>query len=432
MLIMKYPKLILPVVLLILFGCKKESSKHPVSPPTQPVQAGYKIEIIKGDNQKDSIGHTLTDSVIIRVTNNGVLLKKGYLRFTGSGCDINTPTEVPVYAGLGFYKWQLSGVIGAQQLKVVLLDSARKAIDSLTATANAAMPLHGWQPSPCMVSYNGVKTFCKLKTGQLFALFFNSDFLFTSTDNGINWHALPATVGHYKITNIVVAPDDGLYICTQGDGILYSPDAGATWILRNNGIANYSLADGISVSTLGKILVAVHPDGREYTTTDNGLNWSTTALSPFEQPNGDDYFIDSFSTLRVSSNGGAPSFVSTFPFTTGVGLVFVDDKGYLYITESTNYNDVKLYRSIDNGVTFSPIYTAVYIQGTPLGIAQITEQNGAFYFYAYGSGLIKTIDFKTYTSISPAFTEQSRSYIITKANQLVIGLYYGSIYYYLP
>ena len=425
---MRYFNLALLPILFILFGCKKENTKS----PTKPVEAGFKMELIKGNGQNDSIGHTLKDSIIIRATNNGKLLTTGYLRFTGSGCD-NIPTEVPITAGLGFFKWQLSGVIGAQQLKVVLLDSAHVVRDSLTATANAAMPLHGWQPSPCMVPYQGVKTFCKLKTGKLFALFFNSDFLFTSDDNGINWHKLPEIDGHYTITNIVAGADDGLFICTQGNGIVYSPDAGKTWIPRNNGIANFSLTDAIYATPSGKIFAVVHSDGRTYLTSDNGLNWSTTDLSIFEQPNGRNYFIDSFNTLRGSSDGGQSwSFVSTFSFTTGLELLFIDTKGYIYISESPNYNDMKLYRSTDNGLTFTSVYSAVYVQGIPLEIAQISEQNGTFYFYAYGSGLIKTTDFKTYTNISPAFTEQSRSYIITKNNQLVIGLRYGSIYYYLP
>jgi hypothetical protein len=225
------------------------------------------------------------------------------LRFTGSGCDVNTPTEVGVYNGLGFFKWQLSGVVGAQQLKVVLLDSAHVAQDSLTATATAAMPLHGWQPSPCMAPYNAIKTFCKLKSGKLFALFANSDFLFTSDDNGVNWHKLPETDGHYQISNIIAGADGGLFILTQGNGVLYSSDAGNTWIPRNNGIAYFAEADGLYVTTLGKVLVTVHPDGKTYTTTDDGLNWSTTDLNLYEQPNGNNYFIDNMSTLRYQPTG---------------------------------------------------------------------------------------------------------------------------------
>lgn len=415
--------------LIILLGCKKEHTQTPV----KPVQTGYKLEIIKGNNQNDSIGHTLKDSIIVRVTNNGQLLNKGFLRFTSSGCDVNTPTEAPLNAGLGFFKWQLSGVIGAQQLNVVYLDSARVAHDSLTVTANAAMPLHGWQPSPCMVPYPGVRTFCKLKSGKLFALLYIADFLFTSDDNGVNWHKLPEIEGHYPITNIVASPDDGLFISTQGNGIMYSADAGATWAPRNNGIADFALVDGLYTSSLGKILTTVHSDGKTYLTTDDGLTWNPTNLSIFEQPNGDDYFIDNFSTLRVSTDGGLTAqFVRTFSFTSGVGLQFIDDKGYLYITQSTNYDNLQLYQSTDNGITFNPVYSAAYVQGTPIGIGQMSQQNGAYYFYAYGSGLIKTIDFKNFTSISSAFTEQSRSYILSKTNQLVIGLRYGSIYYYLP
>ncbi|MBV8391357.1 MAG: hypothetical protein JO080_16245 [Mucilaginibacter sp.] len=397
------------------------------------------MEIVKGANQTDSIGHTLKDSIIIRVTNNGQLLNKGYLRFTGSGCDVNATTEVAIYAGRGFFRWQLSGVVGSQQLKVVFLDSARVSRDSLTVTANAAMPLHGWQPSPCMVPYQGVKTLCKLTTGKLFALFFNSDFLFTSDDNGINWHKLPEIDGHYKIINIVTTPNDGLFMCTQGNGVLYSSDAGKTWVSRNNGIAYFTEADGIFATTLGKIIVRVSPDGKVYTTKDNGLNWSISHLGLFEQPNGNEYMldnfnmIDNFSTLRMSSDGGTTwNYVRVFPVTTGVSLLFIDSKGYIYASEGTNYSNMQLYRSTDNGITFTPVYSATYVQGTPLGIAQMSEQNGIYYFYAYGSGLIKTTDFKTYTSISPAFTEQSRSYILNKNNQLIIGLYYGSIYYYLP
>ncbi|MDP9076541.1 MAG: glycoside hydrolase [Bacteroidota bacterium] len=424
---MRYPNIIPLLALLILFGCKKES------PPSKPVPTGFKMEIIKGNNQSDSIGHTLKDSIIVRVTNNSKLLTNGYLRFTGSGCDVNVPTEVPINTGIGFFKWQLSGVIGAQQLKVILLDSARVVRDSLTVTAHAAMPLHGWQPSPCMASYNGVKTFCRLKTGKLFALFFNSDFLFSSDDNGISWHKLPEIEGHYPIVNIIAAPDDGLFILTQGNGIQYSPDGGKTWVARNNGMANFRFTDDLSISPLGKIFASDHPNGRRYITTDDGVNWNTTDLGIFEQPNGNNYFIDNFSTLRVTTDGGLSyKYVSVFPVTTGVVLEFIDVKGNIYVSKSTNYNNLALCRSTDNGLTFTAVYAATYVQGIPLGLGQMTEQNGTFYFYVYGSGLIKTSDFKTFTNISPAFTEQSRSYILTRNNQLVIGLYYGSIYYYLP
>lgn len=425
---MRSPNLILLLLPLFLLGCTKEKTKI----PQQPAATGFKMEIIKGNNQKDSIGHTLKDSIVIRVTNNNKLLNWGYLSFTGSGCDINTPIEVPVNSGLGFFKWQLGSSIGTQELQVILLDSAHVARDTLKITANAAMPLHGWQPSPCM-PYHGVKTFCKLKTGKLFALFLNTNFLFTSNDNGINWHKLPEINGHYQIVDMIAVPDDGIFLLTQSNGLLYSSDAGNTWVPRNNGITNFKLADGISVSPSGKVFAAVHSDGKVYSTIDDGVNWTASNLSIFELPDGRNYFIDNFNTLRVTTNGGASyNYVYAFSATANPRLQFIDDKGYLYVSMSSNYNDFKLYRSTDDGHTFVPVYSAKYVQGTPLGIAQLSEHNGTFYFYAYGSGLIKTNDFKTYTNISTVLTEQSRSYIVTQNDQLVIGLYYGSIYYYLP
>jgi len=232
---------------------------------------------------------------------------------------------------------------------------------------------------------------------------------------------------------MVAAPDDGIFLLTQGNGILYSRDAGKTWISRNNGIANYTLADGLSVGPSGKVFAAVHPNGKTYSTIDDGVNWNATNLSIFEQPDGSNYFIDNFSTLRVTTDGGLNyNYVYAFSFTANPKLQFIDDKGDIYVSVSNNYDNLNLFCSADNGHTFVPVYSAAYVQGIPLGIAQFSKHNGTFYFYAYGSGLIKTNDFKTYTNVSTAVTEQSRSYIITKNDELVIGLNYGSIYYYLP
>lgn len=434
-------KIILPLIIGIVISssCKKSNDANQAGNSTQK---GYKIEIVKGNNQTDTLGNLLKDSVIVRVTKDGALLKNAYVRFETSGCDDNNnfSTDVPTYhGGVAGYRWRLNGNLGNQSLKITLLDSLRTKKDSTVAAATGIMPTKGWFRSSCTPNTNPIiNSFCKLSSGRLIAAFNSIDYPYYSDDNAITWHQLktfPLTSGLY-IVKLIATTTDEIFASTQNNGLYYSKNGGQTWEIRNTGITDLRYFVDMNFTNSGKLIYTTYFGG-VFISADKGQSWRSamTGLSfgdrfhnPSEQINGDLYLVSDVGALYKSTDIGLHWNAVSLNFTYDVQSVFINDAGDIFIGASNA--TAELYRLTNGGSAWLKVYTAAPLPGVYREIQKMSKQsNGSYYFYTYGNGLVSTTDFINYSNITPFYTEQSRVYITAKNGELVIGTQFNGIYY---
>src|ERR1700744_406965 len=138
---MKKLSYLLLALILLCFSCKKDK-KQPSLPDTS---VGLHIVITAGNNQTDTIGNGLKDSITVKVINNNVPVSGYTVQFKRSGCEAQTITEkTTTSGGLASYAWYLSGETGAQSLKIILLDNNLNVKDSVSAAATGIAATRGW------------------------------------------------------------------------------------------------------------------------------------------------------------------------------------------------------------------------------------------------------------------------------------------------
>lgn len=426
----------------IALGCNKDKENNP-----NPADTGYKIEITRGNQQTDTLGKALADSVIVKVTKDGMLLRNVYVHFETSGCDRNQLAEawVAFRPGEARYQWRLNGAPGKQILKIVLLDSLRARVDSVLAEATAIKPEHGWHRSSCTPEGDpGAHSFCRLSSGRLIASFHTFDYPFYSDDNAVTWHPLttfPLGSAYMEVTKLAATSSDEIFAATENNGLYYSSNGGQTWTLRNTGITDPRYFVDMAYTPSGKLIYTTYSGG-VYLSEDKGLSWKSvmTGLSyndrfyyPVEQPNGDLYVVNDIGEVYRSSNKGQQWTRLPLIFTSNAQALYVDKNGHLYISVSNSAAEI--YRSLDNGASFSKIYTAPNLPGLYPEIHDIKQgDDGTFYFNYYGSGLISTANFSTFNhiDISEDPGDRAFNYITDKNGNLVVGSYFNGIYYNLP
>jgi photosystem II stability/assembly factor-like uncharacterized protein len=436
---MKHIVTAIAIFVLALLSCRKDNDANPA-----PGTNGYKIEITKGNNQADTLGKLLQDTIIVKVTKGDTLLKNVYVQFETSGCDVNSITEVQVFKpGTAAYRWRLNGTTGKQPLKIVLLDSLRARVDSVVAEATGIMPVRGWFHASCTPNGDpNANSFCKLSSGRLIAAFNTFDYPYYSDDNAITWHPLttfPKGSSYMTIKKLIATSSDEIFAATENHGLYYSSNGGQTWTIRAAGITDPRYFVDMNYTRSGKLIYTTYFGG-VYLSEDKGANWQPvmTGLAfndrfyyPSEQLNGDLYVVNDVGDVFKSTNKGKEWTQVKLAFTYNVQSLYIDKNGIMYAGVNNNY--AELYRSADNGVTWTKMYAATPLPGVYIEIHSINqESNGAYYFYAYGHGLISTTDFVSFTNESHYYTNQSRCYITNKNGHLVIATQFQGVYYNLP
>ena len=439
---MKKTFLLYSFIIILIISCQKDKNSKPIDNNSS---SGYKIEIIKGGTQADTLGNLLKDSIIVKITKDENLLKNVYVRFETSGCDNNTIADIPMYAykkGIAAFQWRLNGTVGQQSLKITLLDSLKSKKDSIVATATGIMPTTGWHRSSCTPDpVPIVNSFCKLSSGRLIATFNSNDYPYYSDDNAITWHVVKTfpVILYSSIVKLIAIAADEIFAATQNNGLYYSKDGGQTWEARSSGITDPRYFTAMNFTNSGKLIYTTDIGG-VYLSTNKGLSWKSVMNGlpfserfyyPSEQINGDLYMVSSLGTLYKSTNNGGQWNSVSLSFTANVQSIFINDNGDFFLGASNS--TAELYRSVDGGATWAKIYTAAPIPGVYREIETMSKQdNGTYYFYTFGNGIVKTSNFADFTNIAPPYTEQSRCYITTKTGQLVIGTALNGIYYNLP
>ena len=195
------------------------------------------------------------------------------------------------------------------------------------------------------------------------------DGVFRSTDHGSTWNA--ANSGPMQNTDVaaLIFKGSNLFAATFGNGILVSTDRGASWTKTDSGITD-SYFFCLAVS--GSNIVAGDEKGI-FLSTDNGTSWNAI-LNGWNGPWG-------YNVRALAVSGGN-----------------------LYAGVDANYGSNSIYRSTDNGETWtilsgSPSGTTTYafaVSGTNVfaggdGGVDVSTDNGATWMMASTSEFPTTI-----------------------------------------
>jgi len=222
-----------------------------------------------------------------------------------------------------------------------------------------------------------------------------SDGVVKSTDRGVSWTSMMPAAGN---TSIACSSDGTIvYVANLGQGLYKSTDSGATWSyvtrgapLPGNSSTNPEVAAGYTTynvynvacdGTGTKVLMTTNFAAVIYRSIDGGANW----LSNFYLiPN----TVSQNSPVTLTSNINGSIIYAAF-----------------------NNTDKKIYKSVDNGITWNVISSLGNVLG-PFGSIS-SNLTGDFIFACSGSGTLN-IFYETYAAKS-VLVPQGGSLIIATA-----------------
>lgn len=151
----------------------------------------------------------------------------------------------------------------------------------------------------------------------------------------------------------IISSGTTLIASLPGQGLVRSTDGGSAWEESNTGITDFYIADLEKDQVSGKLYALAY--SRLFSSSDDGLTWITEASSGFQNAfsvkKTASYFFVVERTGKVyrSPTGTSWSLVNTI--TGSVTDLKVNASGHLFIS-TRGYG---VYRSIDNGVTFTQL-----------------------------------------------------------------------------
>jgi hypothetical protein len=420
------------ILLIILFSCKKQQPGHIIPVVPKPV---YKIELLSGANQTDTVGHKLKDEVVVKVYKDGVLYGNSIVYFERSGCS----SDYPSYSftadpeGINGLNWALNEVVGKQTLKIVLCDLQKNHLDSISITANAIQASgKGLLTPACAVApvYTDSTEFYKLNSGRIIANSPGSPRY--SDDNGLSWRAIEA-LNNVMLRKMVVTSDDRIFALTAY-GVLYSTDKGISWrrIVYDN--PDYNSLYDVTYTRSGKLFYSDNKNtGDINISSDNGLTWKSSQLPAIygginvfgltEQTNGDLFLLGSTGELYKSTDSGAnwkllnvynPNGKTQFE------SIFIDENGYIYLGQN-NY-DSGVYLSTDNGQTVNRINFTPDVFAQPFVYPnKITKQHdGYYYINTVRSGSYRTKNFVNIENLNTRYKLKITDAIVANNDNLIV------------
>ena len=417
------------LLLLASVNCKKQDDPQRPTEPAGPDK--IKIEVLKGDNQWDTIGQRLTDSIIIKLTRADTILKNYAVQFTDSSCSVaSTANKKTSNLGLAEYSWQLNTTNGTQRLKVSIYDSVLKISDSIFVNADGRMPDSAWLPGSCLPP-GRIVTLAQLSSGRIFCGLFINSAPYYSDDNGQSWQKFDLFPYNYVILKICISANDEIYIATQDNGIYYSADKGQSWQPRSNGITDTRLLTDFSILRSGRLMAGTHYGGLFYS-FNRGLSWTRVSATLSaddnffnfcESPSGDFYTINDFEELFRSKDNGTTWSRVSYAGIPDVQSIFIDDNGDMYI--GADIIEGHIFKSVDNGSTWSKLFTTPELPAVYDRIKNISKKNGNYYFSVDGYGLVRTNDFIKYDKISIS----NQDYLVAKSGTVLLNFYFSGLFY---
>jgi photosystem II stability/assembly factor-like uncharacterized protein len=401
----KFARFIVVIASSLALGSCEKKEEEPVPPPAPK----YVLEVLKGNQQTDTIGHVAHDSVEVRFQLGTRWLPYHRLRFETGACNAASPilTELSTdRAGRGGAVWRLTSQEGQQQMRILAFDSLGTVRIDTIITATAVRPVSGWHPAACLPG--PALAFYQYPTGRLLAGLAH-EYPHYSDDNGVTWRPLPFVDRNSTIYKIMPAGPGELLVWAATPQsfdreIYYSPDNGQTWQMRRRGTPAPSQEYGAVLYTkAGRLLVGASFDGLFY--SDNkGQNWTKVAMpspasfsTPYrnltEDASGRLFLFDFNSRLYRSTTGGTSWELLGSPSDHASDLLADPASGALYLTTYLG----EVFRSTNQGATWQLVYQITEGGASARIISSIFKANGAFYLTVGGRGLVRTSDFNSFT-----------------------------------
>jgi len=420
---------VLLAIILLSFGCKKE---NPKGSDNIDFSTGFHVQVVGGNFQRDTVGNTLKDSIIVKVTDNGSPVEGYIVQFKRSGCEDFTVSEkTSSAAGRASFAWNLSGETGDQSLTIVLMDANRNKKDSVSAAATGIAALQGWHKGGCLQNFpvNNVKA---LSSGRILASQNLTGYVYYSDDNAVSWHPLKTFSKNYFVSKIVTSGTN-VFLATRDDGIFYSSDNGQSWTNISSGILNVLNFSDFAYTRSGRLIYT--NDSGVFVSDDMGQNWNEedyglpmgAATYPCENANGDLFIIGSDATvyelplhtsnwINIGSSGGY--------ILASVECIYIDDKDDMYV--SGPHNGISgtgyIYESADGGTSWVQVFSQQHFGSVYPNITEINKINGKYYFSYAGLGVFQTGDFNQFTNMTQAAWDTGLlTYTVSKNSTFVLG-----------
>ena len=431
---------LIALIMICCFGCKKDKKNGP-----NDNISTVKIQLVSGGNQKDTIGNRLKDSIVVKITDSGVPSVNYTIQFKRSGCeDVSITSKTTTVNGLVSYPWYLSGETGGQLLKVIVSDNSGNKKDSISVMATGLAALHGWHRGGCMQNFP-VNAVSGLSSGRIFASLNKVDYPYYSDDNAASWHPLKSFTNSHFITKIVPGANNEVFVATQNEGVFYSKDNGQTWANISAGITDPTAFADFTYTKNGNLIYT--NNSGVYISTDKGANWTEASYGlpdgpsyyPCEQLNGDLYVIGSDAELYKTTDGGnnwkdQGSDLGNI-LLESVESMFIDANGDMYIGVPSNGpgSDGSIYRSTNQGTTWSQVYSNTPLDNSYANVTQISKLGSTYYFSFAGRGVYQTPNFSTYSNITARFAQYGLlSYTLSQNSTFILGSPGFGVFYYVP
>ena len=245
--------------------------------------------------------------------------------------------------------------------------------------------------------------------------------VYISTDDGINWTARNTGIETFEVTSIVYKPGF-IFAGTFGGGVFRSTDGGQTWLAPSNG-TDFAVTSMVIDDEY--IFAGTISDGGQRS-SDNGVTWTeklSDLFGVFAMCKSGNKVIASVSnyTLESTDHGETWSYIAALD-----GAII-----FTYYCEGSNIyagGQNKLYRSTDNGNTFTTINL-----NFPFGIVNIysiTSIGSTLFAGTSYDGVYKSTD--NGSNWSPANTgmgpKDVRAVTATNSSTLIAGTHYVAMY----
>lgn len=428
-------------IIVLGLGCKKDNPKGAID---IDLSKGLHIQVVGGNFQRDTVGNTLKDSIIVKVTDNGSPVEGYIVQFKRSGCeDIIVTEATTTAAGRASFAWYLSGETGQQSANIVLMDANRNKKDSTSAGATGVAAEKGWHRGGCVQNFqiNNVKA---LNSGRILASQNSTGYIYYSDDNAVSWRPLKTFSKNYFVSKIITSGTD-IFLATQNDGVFYSSDNGQTWTNISGGILSVLNFSDLAY-TRGGHLVYTNSYG-VFVSDDKGQNWNEEDYGlpmgpctyPCENANGDLFIIGSDATvyklaLHTSSWDNIGSMGNYL--LSSVESLYIDDKDHMFIGSPHNGIGGTGYvqQSNDGGSSWTQVFSQNQFGSVYPNITDISQVNGQYYFSFAGLGIFQTSNFNSFSNITEkAWDTGLLTYTVSpKTSTLVLGSPGFGIYYRVP